>query len=50
MTVTPETIIGEIDGYLSLGSSGQNFDRDSKKKSPFRQGGTKNDEITGKKL
>lgn len=49
ITVMPNRIEGEIDGYLSIGSSGQNLDRNSTKKSPF-QGTSKNDEITGKKL
>lgn len=47
--VSPEKIIGDIEGYTSIGSTGQNLNRDSGK-SPFQSGTSKNDEITGKKL
>lgn len=50
VSVTPKKIIGEIDGYLSIGSSGQSIDRNLKGNSPFNSGKAKNDEITGKKL
>lgn len=49
VTVSLEKIIGEIEGYLSIGSIGQKFNRDPGN-SPFRSGTSKNDEITGKKL
>lgn len=45
VTVETDTIEGVVETY-----PGQNLDRESKKKSPFRSGKSKNDEITGRKL
>lgn len=50
VSVTAKQILGKVNGYLSLGSTGQNIGRSHTGNSPFTSGDSKNKEITGKKL